>query len=49
MSLRRNTIDSAGCAIVALDGEAPQVVRDHIESTAAAPRASMIGGGQTNC
>jgi 2-methylcitrate dehydratase PrpD len=22
------------------------VVRDHIESTAAAPRASMIGGGQ---
>jgi hypothetical protein len=37
MLLRRNNSDSFGCAIVALDGEARQVVRDHIESTGAAP------------
>jgi 2-methylcitrate dehydratase len=48
MLLRRNILDSIGCAIAALDGETVRTVRDHIESTGAAPRASMIGGGRTS-
>ena len=46
--LRRNILDSIGCAIAALDGEAVRAVREHIESTGAAPHAAMIGGGRTS-
>jgi 2-methylcitrate dehydratase len=48
MLLRRNIIDSLGCAIAALNGEVLRTVGEHIKSTAAAPRASMIGGGRTS-
>jgi 2-methylcitrate dehydratase len=46
--LQRNILDSLGCAITALNGETVRAVRAQIESTAAAPHASMIGGGRTS-
>jgi 2-methylcitrate dehydratase len=48
MLLRRNILDSLGCAVAALDGETVRTVREHIDATGAAPRASMIGGGRTS-
>ena len=47
MLLRRNVLDSLGCAIAALDGETVREVREHIESVGGRPRASLIGGGRT--
>jgi hypothetical protein len=47
MLLRRNNSDNIGCAIVALDGEAPR----WCATTSSPPgqhRASMIGGSQTS-
>jgi 2-methylcitrate dehydratase len=44
--LRRNVLDSLGCAIAALDGETVDQVRRHIESVGGNPRASLIGGGR---
>jgi 2-methylcitrate dehydratase len=46
--MRRNILDSVGCAIAALDGEVVRAVLDQIDVTSAAPVASMIGGGQTS-
>jgi 2-methylcitrate dehydratase len=46
--MRRNILDSVGCAIAALDGDVLRAVRDQIEVTASAPSASMVGGGQTS-
>lgn len=48
MLLRRNILDSIGCAVAAQDGKTVRTVRKHIESTGAAPRASLIGGGRTS-
>jgi 2-methylcitrate dehydratase len=48
MSMRRNILDSLGCAIAALDGETVQVLRDHVESVGGSPRATLIGGGRTS-
>jgi 2-methylcitrate dehydratase len=45
--LRRNVLDSLGCAVAALDGETVRQVRDQIETVGGAPRASLIGGGRT--
>jgi 2-methylcitrate dehydratase len=45
MLMRRNVLDSIGCAIAALDGETVQVVRDHIAGDGGA--ATLIGGGRT--
>src|SRR5258705_2371794 len=48
MLLRRNVIDSVGCAIAALDGETVRAVRDQVESVGGQPRASLIVGGRSN-
>lgn len=48
MLLRRNVLDSLGCAIAALDGETVRLVRDQVESVGGHPRASLIGGGRTS-
>jgi 2-methylcitrate dehydratase len=48
MLLRRNVLDSVGCAIAALDGETVRVVRDQVESVGGQPRASLIGGGRSS-
>lgn len=45
--LRRNVLDSLGCAIAALGGRTVQVIREQIESVGGRPRASLIGGGRT--
>ena len=45
--MRRNVLDSLGCAVAALDGETVRQVRDQIEAVGGAPRASLIGGGRT--
>jgi 2-methylcitrate dehydratase len=46
MLMRRNILDSIGCAIAALDGETVQVVRDYIAGDGGA--ATLIGGGRTS-
>ena len=46
--LRRNVLDSVGCAIAALDGETVGLVRDQIEAFGGRPRATLIGGGRTS-
>jgi 2-methylcitrate dehydratase len=48
MLLRRNVLDSVGCAIAALDGEVVRPVRDQVESVGGQPRASLIGGGRSS-
>jgi 2-methylcitrate dehydratase len=48
MLLRRNILDSLGCAIGGLDGEVPRAIRAQVESVAAAPRATLIGGGKSS-
>jgi 2-methylcitrate dehydratase len=45
MSMRRNILDSLGCAIAALDGETVRVLRDHIAGSEGG--ATLIGGGRT--
>jgi 2-methylcitrate dehydratase len=46
MLLRRNILDSVGCAIAALDGETVQVVRD--TNATGGGGATLIGGGRTS-
>jgi 2-methylcitrate dehydratase len=46
MLMRRNILDSLGCAIAALDGETVQVVRDTIATGGGG--ATLIGGGRTS-
>jgi 2-methylcitrate dehydratase len=48
MLLRRNVLDSVGCAIAALDGETVRVVRDQVECVGGQARASLIGGGRSS-
>src|ERR1700746_1152986 len=48
MLMRRNVLDSLGCAIAALDGETVRSVRDQVESVGGHPRASLIGGGRSS-
>ncbi|MDT7762238.1 MAG: 2-methylcitrate dehydratase [Mycobacterium sp.] len=48
MLLRRNVLDSVGCAIAALDGETVRVLRDQVESVGGQPRATLIGGGRSS-
>jgi 2-methylcitrate dehydratase len=48
MLLRRNVLDSVGCAIAALGGETVRVVRDQVESVGGQPRATLIGGGRSS-
>ncbi|WP_242453616.1 MmgE/PrpD family protein [Mycolicibacterium sp. P9-64] len=44
--MRRNVLDSLGCAIAALDGETVQAVRDNIAEYGGP--ATLIGGGRTS-
>ena len=46
--LRRNVLDSLGCAIAALDGDTVRQVRAQIDAIGGTPRASLIGGGRTS-
>ena len=46
MLMRRNVLDSIGCAIAALDGETVQAVRDTV-AVDGGP-ATLIGGGRTS-
>jgi len=46
MLMRRNILDSVGCAIAALDGGTVQVVRDTIATGGGG--ATLIGGGRTS-
>src|SRR5271165_4394207 len=48
MLMRRNILDSLGCAIAALDGDTVRAVRDQVLSTGGTARASLIGGGRTS-
>jgi 2-methylcitrate dehydratase len=48
MLLRRNVLDSLGCAIAALEGRTVQAIREQIESVGGYPRAALIGGGRTS-
>jgi 2-methylcitrate dehydratase len=48
MLMRRNILDSLGCAIAALDGETVHVLHEHVESVGGSPRATLIGGGRTS-
>ena len=45
--MRRNVLDSLGCAIAALDGETVRRCATRSKPSAVAPRASLIGGGRT--
>src|SRR5271165_6486715 len=48
MLIRRNILDSIGCAIAALDGDTVRAVRDQVLATGGTARASLIGGGRTS-
>jgi 2-methylcitrate dehydratase len=47
-ALKRNILDSLGCAIAALDGEIIQSLRDQIDAVGARPVATLIGGGRAS-
>jgi 2-methylcitrate dehydratase len=46
--LKRNVLDSVGCAIAAMDGAMIGRIREQVESVGAAPVATLIGGGSTS-
>ena len=47
-ALKRNVLDSIGCAIAALDGDVITTLRDEIESVGANPASRLIGGGRAS-
>ncbi|HEY1974788.1 MAG TPA: MmgE/PrpD family protein [Pseudonocardia sp.] len=47
-ALKRNVLDSLGCAIAALDGEIIQTLRDQIDAVGGHPVATLIGGGRAS-
>src|SRR5882757_10311096 len=47
-ALKRNVLDSLGCAIAALDGEIIQTLRDQIDAVGSRPVATLIGGGRAS-
>jgi 2-methylcitrate dehydratase len=47
-ALKRNVLDSVGCAIAALDGEIIQSLRDQIDAVGGHPVATLIGGGRAS-
>ncbi|MGH7415318.1 MAG: MmgE/PrpD family protein [Candidatus Rokuibacteriota bacterium] len=46
-ALRVRVLDSLGCAIGAVEGEPPRLVRAHVRDFDRAGRATLIGGGRT--
>lgn len=46
-ALRVRVLDSLGCAIGAIEGEPPRLVRAHVRDFGRNGRATLIGGGQT--
>jgi 2-methylcitrate dehydratase len=47
-ALKRNVLDSLGCALAALDGEIVGVLREEIDAVGARPVATLIGGGKAS-
>jgi 2-methylcitrate dehydratase len=45
-TLKRNVLDSLGCALAALDGEIIHTLRQEAEQVGAHPVATLIGGGR---
>jgi len=46
--LKRNILDSIGCAIAAVAGPSLRTLRDQIEEYRAPGRCTLIGGGKTS-
>src|SRR5882757_8780155 len=46
--LKRNVLDSVGCAIAAMGGAMIGRIREQVESVGATPVATLIGGGSTS-
>ena len=46
--LRRNILDTVGCAVAALDGDTVRLVRDQVTSAGGEAGASLIGGGRSS-
>src|SRR6201995_4938611 len=47
-TLKRNVLDSIGCALGALDGELIPAIRAHAEQFSSRPTATFIGGGRAS-
>jgi 2-methylcitrate dehydratase len=47
-TLKRNVLDSLGCAIAALDGEMIETIRDHAQRTGGREGVTLIGGARTS-
>jgi 2-methylcitrate dehydratase len=47
-SLKRNVLDTIGCAMAALDGEMAATIRDYVESMGTRGDATLIGGGRAS-
>jgi 2-methylcitrate dehydratase len=46
-ALKIRVLDSLGCAIGALDGDAPRKVREQVDDFGGKPRCTLIGGGRS--
>src|SRR5882672_12182421 len=47
-ALKRNILDSVGCALAALDGEMVTVMRQQVSAVGGNPVSTLIGGGRTS-
>jgi 2-methylcitrate dehydratase len=47
-ALKRNVLDSLGCAVAALDGEIIRTLREEIDAEGGHPVATLIGGGRAS-
>ncbi len=47
-ALKRNILDSVGCALAALDGEMVTVMRQQVGAVGGNPVSTLIGGGRTS-
>jgi 2-methylcitrate dehydratase len=47
-TLKRNILDSVGCALAALDGEMVTVMRQQVSAVGGNPVSTVIGGGRTS-
>jgi 2-methylcitrate dehydratase len=47
-ALKRNILDSVGCALAAVDGEMVTVMRQQVSAVGGNPVSTLIGGGRTS-
>ena len=47
-TLKRNILDSVGCALAAVDGEMVTVMRQQVCAVGGNPVGTLIGGGRTS-